>query len=131
MKISVCKTFEFDAAHFLPHYNGNCRNLHGHRYKIEIEISGTRLQTEGPQRGMLLDFADLGVVVKDKIVNVYDHSLLNDFKEFENPTAETMAIHFWELLEASILSGFASLQRVQVWETPQCWAKVEADANEV
>jgi len=130
MRFSVCKTFEFDAAHFLPHYEGICKNLHGHRYKVEVEVSGPELVKGGPSEGMLLDFTDLSVMVKDRIVSVYDHSLLNDFKEFENPTAEVMASHFWQLL----LYGLpleVRLQRVQVWETPQCWAKVEVDANEV
>jgi len=130
MKISVCKTFEFDAAHFLPHYDGICKNLHGHRYKIEVEVSGDRLEDEGSKKGMLLDFTDLDLLVKDEIVNVYDHSLLNDFEEFSNPTAEVMASHFWQLLLNDLPIG-VDLKRVQVWETPKCWAKVEADADEI
>ena len=47
----------FDAAHFLANHPGQCRILHGHRWKVRAEVQAAQLNTNGPERGMLLDFA--------------------------------------------------------------------------
>jgi len=49
----------FDSAHFLKGYNGKCRNLHGHRWRVVVEIAADQLKDEGQTRGMLVDFSDL------------------------------------------------------------------------
>ncbi len=49
----------FDAAHFLKGYNGKCKNLHGHRWRVVARIQGCKLQEDGSQRGMLVDFGEL------------------------------------------------------------------------
>ena len=49
----------FDSAHFLSGYNGKCANIHGHRWKIEVEIESAELITDGEKRGMIIDFGDL------------------------------------------------------------------------
>ncbi len=49
----------FDAAHFLKGYEGKCSNIHGHRWKVIVEVKGEDLKQEGPKRGMVVDFSDL------------------------------------------------------------------------
>ena len=55
----------FDSAHFLAGYRGKCSNLHGHRWTIEVQISGETLQESGTKRGMLLDFGDVKHAVRE------------------------------------------------------------------
>ena len=49
----------FDSAHFLAGYEGKCRNLHGHRWTVEVEVGGEKLMQDGQTRGMVVDFGDL------------------------------------------------------------------------
>ena len=55
----------FDSAHFLKGYDGKCRNLHGHRWRVVVEIAADQLKDEGQTRGMLVDFSDLKNALKD------------------------------------------------------------------
>ena len=123
----------FDSAHFLYGYDGKCRNIHGHRWTIEVKIIGEELQKEGVQRDMLIDFGDLKREVKS-LADFYDHSLIyeaNSLKEKtlaalkeENfrlieipfrPTAENFAKMFFDLLKDKGLS----ISEVVVYETPE------------
>ena len=65
----------FDSAHFLKGYNGKCRNLHGHRWRVVVEIAADQLKDEGQTRGMLVDFSDLKNALED-ICDDFDHSLI-------------------------------------------------------
>lgn len=65
----------FDAAHQLPTHEGKCRNLHGHTYRVVIEVDG-ELSTSGPSTGMVIDFGDLKDIWKEQIFSVVDHALL-------------------------------------------------------
>lgn len=132
MKVSVTKIFEFEAAHHLPGYNGACKNLHGHTYKLEITVRGF----VDSKTGMVMDFKKLKVMVKKKIIDKYDHSDLNNF--FLMPTAENMvreiavelakAIDYIQPLKSmpkySKYSG-VELVRVRLWETSTSYAEVE------
>ncbi len=123
----------FDAAHFLYGYDGKCRNIHGHRWIIEVKIIGEELQKEGVQRDMLIDFGDLKREVKS-LADFYDHSLIyekNSLKEKtlsslqeENfclievpfrPTAENFAKMFFDTLKDKGLK----ISEVTVYETPE------------
>ena len=78
---------EFSAAHFLSHYRGKCENLHGHNYKVRLWVRGQELD-EG---GMLADFSILKKALKE-VVDLMDHSNLNDLEVFQNdPSAERIA----------------------------------------
>lgn len=121
--ISVTKIFEFAAAHCLPNHEGLCQNLHGHGFRLEIEVTG-QVKTEGPETGMIIDFSDLKEIVNDLIISRLDHSYLND--KFANPTAETMVERIADLLQSEwILS--CSLVRVRLWETPTSYAEWRAE----
>ena len=64
----------FDSAHFLYGYDGKCKNIHGHRWVIEAEITGETLQKDGFQRDMLIDFGDFKREVKN-LADFYENSL--------------------------------------------------------
>ena len=74
----------FDAAHYLPNYNGKCANLHGHTYRVIIEIDG-----QVKENGMVEDFTTLKTYIQKTILDVLDHTLLNEL--FDNPTCENIA----------------------------------------
>jgi len=107
----------------LPHHPGKCSRLHGHSYRFEVAIDGP-LQSDGPARGMVVDFDEISAIVKPAIVERLDHSSLNDV--LPNPTAEHIALWIWGEL-APRLPG---LREIVVWETPTASAVVrEGDAR--
>ena len=76
-KIRVTKRFHFEMAHTLHEYDGLCRNIHGHSYNLEVTLLGEPLNESGhPKDGMVIDFGQLKEIVKSKIVNRFDHSLM-------------------------------------------------------
>lgn len=129
MKVSVTKIFEFEAAHRLPDYDGACKNLHGHSYKLEVEVSGYTDKVTG----MIIDFKIFKKIVEDAVLYKYDHSNLNDF--FSMPTAENMVVSIAKNLSEIInfiqpgkpSKGFSgmSVVRVRLWETSTSYAEVK------
>lgn len=103
----ISKEFTFDSAHFLTHYHGKCENLHGHTYRLRVTV-------DGPvgEDGMVVDFKELKSLVKEKVIDRYDHQSLNDF--FDNPSAELIAIQIWKDLVAELP---VKLYEVILWET--------------
>ena len=77
----VLKEFEFDAAHYLPEYNGKCERLHGHTYKLVVKVEGTP-----DKEGMVIDFIRLKNIVKEEVLSKLDHACLNDI--LKQPSAE-------------------------------------------
>ena len=65
----------FDAAHFLSGYQGKCKNIHGHRWRVVVEIFGKELETDGQTRGMVRDFGELKRDIRF-ITDVWDHSFI-------------------------------------------------------
>jgi 6-pyruvoyltetrahydropterin/6-carboxytetrahydropterin synthase len=108
--MQIRKRFAFEAAHVLPHHRGKCARPHGHSYRLDVAIAGP-LQENGPARGMVLDFDDVKAVVRREVVDILDHTSLND--SIENPTCERTALWIWERL-AGPLPG---LQEIVLWET--------------
>jgi 6-pyruvoyltetrahydropterin/6-carboxytetrahydropterin synthase len=104
----------FDAAHHLYGYPGECRNLHGHTWEIEVTVSGEELD----EIGIVYDFKTL----KDDLSNVldeYDHTLINDVAPFDemSPTAENLARVICESLQR-IVNPRVQVIEVVVWESP-------------
>ena len=120
--ITITRIFEFAAAHYLPYYKGNCNKLHGHTYRLEITAAGTILK-EGPMKGMILDFGILKEIVKEVILQHFDHSNLNN--EFDNPTAEIMVKNIAETL--SFAFNTVEITKVRLWETPTSYATWKRD----
>lgn len=122
----------FDSAHFLAGYNGKCRNIHGHRWLIKVEATGSELQQAGQMRDMVIDFGDLKKEVK-AIADYFDHGLIVEknklraqtfaalqeegFKLIEvdfRPTAEKLAKFIFDSLKGKQLP----VKQVTVYETP-------------
>ncbi len=93
------KTFQFEAAHLLPHLpeTHKCRRLHGHSVQAEIAIEGKC----DPKLGWVMDYADITKAFKpfwDKL----DHHYLNEVPGLENPTSENIAIWIWNHLKPKL-----------------------------
>lgn len=76
-KIRVTKSFTFEMAHALWNYDGPCRNIHGHSYQLYVTVIGETNPDQGSTKlGMVMDFSDLKKIVKNTIVDVFDHSVV-------------------------------------------------------
>lgn len=120
---------DFAAAHHLRGYEGDCARPHGHNYKVEVEA-----QTNGLNPiGIAVDFKDLKKELKT-LVDKYDHQDINLIPPFTdiNPTAETLAQHFFIELEQRLQKNPATvmltLKRVTIWETDRCSASYGFEA---
>jgi len=119
--ISITKLFEFEAAHHLPNYEGECAKVHGHSYKLEVEVSGEiNMNT-----GMIIDFTLLKYVVRDNVLVWCDHSDLNH--TFELPTAESMVMAISYILADAFKNKGVSLVRVRLWATSTSYAEWRAE----
>lgn len=98
-------TFQFAASHFLTKYHGKCENLHGHNYKVIITITG-----EVQEDGMVMDFKLIKESVNKNVIDLLDHTHLND--TLENPSAENLAIWIWDKLKNEL-----PLSKIVIYET--------------
>ena len=106
----LIKEFSFDAAHKLDSYHGKCENLHGHTYRIAVEILGVP-----DDEGMIIDFAMVKETVQSELLSQLDHSYLNDI--ISQPSAENIARYAFERLDPILSGPNYSLSAVRVWET--------------
>lgn len=75
--IRITKTFTFETAHVLYNYDGKCKNMHGHSYKLFVTVKGKPINNlDHPKNGMVLDFGDIKTIVKNEIVDLWDHAVL-------------------------------------------------------
>ena len=110
---------DFASAHFLPGYQGNCKDLHGHTWKVEVTVNSEKLDTIG----MVVDFKIIKEEFKNFLMSI-DHVCLNDLPYFKkvNPTTEHLAKYiFDEFGKAGLPTGQAGLPltivKVRVWES--------------
>jgi len=143
----ITRRLEFDAGHRIPHHASQCRHLHGHRYAIEISLSGEIIDTEGAaMQGMVMDFSEVKNIANTVLVSRWDHAFLvyqgdREVVDFLAtlvghktvvlpvvPTAENLANEAFRILDAAYLDGYGNqlrLQRVRLYETPNNWADAE------
>lgn len=145
--IRVTKEFTFEMAHALWNYDGPCRNVHGHSYRLFVTLSGVPVDDpENPKNGMVIDFTDLKSIVRNEIVNVFDHALvvckLFDkeksemfAKMFRNtvfvdyqPTCENLITDFAEKIMSRLPSG-VKLHSLKLYETATSYAEWYASDN--
>jgi 6-pyruvoyltetrahydropterin/6-carboxytetrahydropterin synthase len=90
------KTFQFEAAHLLPHLpkNHKCRRLHGHSFQVDIVIEGDC----DPRLGWVMDYADISKAFHG-LWGKLDHRYLNEVRGLENPTSENIAVWIWRRLK--------------------------------
>ena len=146
-KVRVTKKFTFDMAHALYGYDGPCKNIHGHTYHLSVTLIGTPIQDNGDVKlGMVVDFGDLKKIVKDNILEKYDHALvLNEdapyskseviSNEFEKvilvsyqPTCENLLLSFVEKLKP-LFSEEHALVSIRLEETPTSFAEWNVGDN--
>ncbi len=118
----ISKQFEFEAAHKLPDIEcyGKCSQMHGHTYKLIIEIDGAVNQF-----GWVVNFKTLKAIVIDKVINILDHSYLNELIEL--PTAENIILWIDKQVKndiESIQENIVKLKSITLYETSISYAKL-------
>jgi len=142
--MQITRRLEFDAGHRIPSHNSQCRHLHGHRYALEVTLSGDIIMQEDvSEQGMVMDFSDVKRIAKERVVDAWDHAFLvyrgdKSVFEFLNsieghktvvldvvPTAENLAQVAFQLLDHAYQGTYnnhLTLQKVRLYETPNNWA---------
>lgn len=144
--MKITKRIEFDAGHRIPSHNSKCRNVHGHRYVLEVTLVGDVNPVRGESDdGMVLDFGDIKKIILDIISDKWDHAFLvyeGDTKMREAlallgkdhktvvlrdiPTVENLAIWAGILLkdefEKRYQTSFLRIFSIRLYETPNSWS---------
>jgi len=145
--IRITKIYNFEMAHILKDYDGPCRNIHGHSYKLYVTVIGSPLSDESsPKKGMVMDFKDLKSIVKEYIVDRFDHALvisrntdpemiLSMKKHMEKliladyqPTSENLVADFAAIIK-SHLPEHVKLHNLRLWETASSYSEWFAEEN--
>ena len=141
--IRITKEFKFEMAHALYGYDGLCKNIHGHSYRMWVTVKGNVLQkNKHAKNGMVIDFGELKKIIKDCVVDRYDHSfVLNkntphyniDFSAFEKvyflpyqPTSENLVADFAKVIMKKIPENI-TLHKVVLSETATSFAEWHSD----
>ena len=139
--IRVTKEFPFEMSHVLWNYDGPCKNVHGHSYRLFVTLSGFPTDNkDNPKNGMVIDFSDLKSIVKKQIVNIFDHSVVLSNKIDEEktemfkkmfgntvlvdyqPTCENLIADFAERIASHLPSG-VKLHSLKLYETATSYAE--------
>ncbi|MBW6509706.1 MAG: 6-carboxytetrahydropterin synthase QueD [Desulfuromonadales bacterium] len=109
----------FAAAHNLLHYQGDCENLHGHNWKVEVTVSAESLD----KSGLGIDFKILKKHTRE-VMNYLDHKYLNDLDAFKDisPSSEQIARYVFEQIQKSLQEYEVIVQKVTVWESDNAYA---------
>ena len=148
-KIRITKQFSFETGHALYGHDGKCKNIHGHSYRLYVTVFGSPIADDSsPKCGMIMDFSDLKKIVKEEIVNQFDHAtvfnkktphveLARDLKkrghkivlvDFQ-PTTEMLVTNFAEKIK-TLLPDNIKLHSLRLQETATCFAEWHANDNE-
>ena len=142
--MEITTRMEFDAGHRIPSHKSSCKNLHGHRYAIEVTVKGEIIDEEQKSDfGMVMDFKDAKELIRQTIVTPWDHAFIVYEKDHEVinflatlkdhktvifpkvPTAENMALVAMERLKKVFYDNFKEAIipiKVRLYETPNNWA---------
>lgn len=147
-KIRITKQFSFETGHALYGYDGKCKNVHGHSYKLSVTVIGTpNSDSSNVKYGMVIDFGDLKKIVKEEIVDKFDHAtvfnkntphieLANELKSRGHhvilvdyqPTSENMVIDFSKKIQSRLPEGIM-LHSLRLQETDTSHAEWYASDN--
>lgn len=147
-RIRITKQFTFETGHALYGYDGKCRNVHGHSYKLSVTVIGSPItDTSHVKLGMVIDFGDLKKIVKEEVEDVFDHATVFNkntphielAKELQErghnvilvdyqPTSENMVIDFAEKIKARLPKEI-SLFSLKLQETDTSYAEWFASDN--
>lgn len=144
----VTKQIEIDMGHRVPNHKSKCRNIHGHRYKIELGCDDKVISDKGSSsEGMVIDFSDMKEVLMNIIDAQFDHGFVmyehDDFAEIFSdlknqqsqkitlvpfiPTAENLSKYWYELMKPALETRGVKIKYVKVWETPTSTALYEEE----
>ena len=146
--IRVTKQFTFETGHALYGYDGLCKNVHGHSYKLDVAVIGSPVEDNTHvKNGMVIDFSDLKKIVKQEIVDPFDHATVLNVssphiaiaEEMENrghkivrvnyqPTSEMMVVDFAEKIKARLPKQI-KLHSLKLRETETAFAQWFAEDN--
>jgi 6-pyruvoyltetrahydropterin/6-carboxytetrahydropterin synthase len=146
--IRVTKEFSFEMAHALWNYDGPCRNVHGHSYKLFVTLSGIPSNDlQDPKNGMVIDFTDLKKIVKEEIISIFDHAVTvsgnydrEKMQTFRTMFGNTVVVDYQPTCE-NLVADFASrikkqlpekvrLHSLKLYETATAYAEWYASDNE-
>ena len=147
-KIRITKQFSFETGHALYGYDGKCKNVHGHSYKLSVTVAGTPLTDASHVKfGMVIDFGDLKTIVKEEVVDQFDHAtvfnqntphieLAKELKSRDHhvilvdyqPTSENMVIDFAARIKSRLPSNI-ELHSLKLQETESSFAEWFASDN--
>ncbi|MCF8273014.1 MAG: 6-carboxytetrahydropterin synthase [Flavobacteriaceae bacterium] len=147
--IRITKQFSFETGHALYGYDGKCKNVHGHSYKLSVTVIGKPIKDNSNVKfGMVIDFGDLKYIVKEEIVNVFDHATVFNkntphielAKELQErghnvllvdyqPTSEMMVVDFSKKIK-NRLPNHIKLHSLKLQETDTSFAEWYASDNE-
>lgn len=147
-KIRITKQFNFETGHALYGYDGKCKNVHGHSYKLSVTVTGEPISDNSNVKfGMVIDFGDLKKIVKEEIVDLFDHATVFNkntphvelAKELQDrghhvllvdyqPTSEMMVIDFAKKIKARLPENI-ELFAVKLQETETSYAEWFASDN--
>lgn len=146
--IRITKQFSFETGHALYGYDGKCKNVHGHSYKLSVTVIGRPIKdNQNVKFGMVIDFSDLKKIVKGEIVDVFDHATVFNkhtphvelAKELEDrghnvllvdyqPTSEMMVIDFAAKIRKHLPENI-QLHSLKLQETETSFAEWYASDN--
>ncbi|WGH74831.1 6-carboxytetrahydropterin synthase [Tenacibaculum tangerinum] len=149
-KIRITKQFTFETGHALYGYDGKCKNVHGHSYKLSVTVIGSPITDKSDVKyGMVIDFGDLKKIVKEEIVDVFDHAtvfnkntphieLARELKDRGHhiilveyqPTSEMMVIDFAKKINNRLPENI-KLHAIKLQETDTSFAEWYASDNEL
>jgi 6-pyruvoyltetrahydropterin/6-carboxytetrahydropterin synthase len=140
----ITRRLEFDAGHRIPSHHSKCRHLHGHRYTIEVTLSGNIITDAGAaEQGMVMDYSEVKRIANVALVDLWDHAFLVYRQDVEvlqflqslddhktvvldtPPTAENLALTAFRILDVAYQDTYGNhlrLEQVRLFETPNCWA---------
>ncbi len=146
-RITITKEFSFEAAHALEGYDGPCRNIHGHSYKLLVTVGGVPVtDPASPKKGMIMDFSDLKKIVREHIIDPFDHALIlpaDSRLQFSHqspeafskiivvpyqPTSENLLIDFAGRISRLLPPG-VRLEKLKLRETANSFAEWHADQD--
>jgi len=147
--IRITKQFTFETGHALYGYDGKCKNVHGHSYKLSVTVIGKPItDVNNVKYGMVIDFGDLKKIVKEEIVDIFDHATVFNkntphvelAKELSDrghdiilveyqPTSENMVIDFAKKIKAQ-LPSYIKLHSLRLQETDTSFAEWFQSDNE-
>lgn len=147
-KIRITKQFSFETGHALYGYDGKCKNVHGHSYKLSVTVIGTPItDISNVKYGMVIDFSDLKKIVREEIVDLFDHAtvfnkntphieLANELKNRGHhvilvdyqPTSENMVVDFSKKIKGRLPNDIL-LHSLKLQETESSFAEWYASDN--